>query len=493
MNKTLPPDTLIDILGHVSPASPFFARASHVLDKVLAPNNSYVRPAPRSSKFLTVAMATYDDFDGVYFTVQSICVFHPEVSDEIDFLVLDNHPEGPGAEALRRLTNWIPNLRYLPYTRTRGTAVRDVLYRESTSEFVLCVDSHVLIPPGALARLIAYLKTHRDTRDLLHGPLLYDDLRNFSTHFAPEWRGGMYGTWATDSRGADSEAEPFEIPMQGLGLFVCRRDAWPGFNPRLHGFGGEEGYIHEKVRRAGGRVLCLPFLRWLHRFGRSNGIRYRNMWEDRIRNYGLVHDELGWDLAPMFEHFREVAGVEPTERAARSLARELASPFHYFDAIYCLSPASATEVGHDAAKRFEQLGIATRVRRFDAIETPVLPRIGRALSHRAILDEADRHGFQNVLVLHEESVLGDAVLDELPRRLGVMARRRLVDAHVRRRFHGDGLRQSGCARVARAAVAGSVARERHRLQPPRLRFAARGAAGHTQSDGVVVTAAAGSP
>ena len=346
---------------------------------------------------------------------------------------------------------------------------------------------------GALARLIAYLKAHRDTRDLLHGPLLYDDLRSFSTHFAPEWRGGMYGTWATDPRGTDSEAEPFEIPMQGLGLFVCRRDAWPGFNPRLHGFGGEEGYMHEKVRRAGGRVLCLPFLRWVHRFGRSNGIQYRNVWEDRIRNYGLVHDELGWDLAPMFEHFREVAGVGPTERAARSLARELASPFHYFDAIYCLSPASATEVGHDAAKRFEQLGIAARVRRFDAIETPAYPCIGRALSHRAILDEADRHGFQNVLVLHEESVLGDAVLDELPRRLGEMAQRPLVDAHARRGFHGDGLRQSGCARVAPAAVAGSVARERHRLQPPRLRSAARRAAGHAQSDGAVVTAAAGSP
>ena len=96
MNSALPPDTLIDILGHVSPASPFFARASHVLDKVLAPNNSYVRPAPRSSKFLTVAMATYDDFDGVYFTVQSICVFHPEVADEIDFSCSTTIPKVPG-------------------------------------------------------------------------------------------------------------------------------------------------------------------------------------------------------------------------------------------------------------------------------------------------------------------------------------------------------------------------------------------------------------
>src|SRR5262245_48447344 len=222
VNEPLRPDALLDILAHVPSASPFFSRASHVLDKVLAPGGDHARPAPRASRFLTVAMATYDDYDGVYFTVQSIRVFHPEVADEIDFLVLDNHPEGPGADALRKLCDWIPNLRYLPYTRFRGTAVRDVVYRESASEFVLCVDSHVLIPPGALSRLIAYLKAHRDTRDLLHGPLLYDDLRNISTHLAPEWRGGMYGTWATDARGVDPDAEPFEIPMQGLGLFVCR-------------------------------------------------------------------------------------------------------------------------------------------------------------------------------------------------------------------------------------------------------------------------------
>ena len=31
-------------------------------------------------------------------------------------------------------------------------------------------------------------------------------------------------------------------------------------------FGGEEWYIHEKYRQAGAKCLCLPFLRWQHRF-----------------------------------------------------------------------------------------------------------------------------------------------------------------------------------------------------------------------------------
>ena len=60
---------------------------------------------------------------------------------------------------------------------------------------------------------------------------------------------------------SEIDAPAFEIPMQGLGLFACRRAAWVGFNTRFRGFGAEEGYIHEKTRQHGGRTLCLPFLR----------------------------------------------------------------------------------------------------------------------------------------------------------------------------------------------------------------------------------------
>ena len=49
----------------------------------------------------------------------------------------------------------------------------------------------------------------------------------------------MYGQWATDSENL-AKKEPFEIPMQGLGVFSCRTSAWLGFNPLFRGFGGEE-------------------------------------------------------------------------------------------------------------------------------------------------------------------------------------------------------------------------------------------------------------
>jgi hypothetical protein len=179
----------------------------------------------------------------------------------------------------------------------------------------LCIDSHILIVPGAIPRLLAHFDAAPHSRDLLQGPLLYDDLRSISTHFEPRWEAGMYGVWAIDPRGEDPQGAPFDIPMQGLGLFACRRDAWARFNPKFRGFGGEEGYIHEKTRQLGGRTLCLPFLRWMHRFERPFGTRYENRWEDRIHNYYVGLTELGLDTTAMERHFSDLIGPEACERA----------------------------------------------------------------------------------------------------------------------------------------------------------------------------------
>ena len=103
----------------------------------------------------------------------------------------------------------------------------------------------------------------------------------------------------------DPEGDPFEIPMQGLGVFSCLKRPGSAFIPQFRGFGGEEGYIHEKFRQAGGRCLCLPWLRWMHRFSRPSGVKYPLYIEDKLRNYVLGHAELGLDLVPVLQHFSE--------------------------------------------------------------------------------------------------------------------------------------------------------------------------------------------
>ena len=284
-----------------------------------------------SKKKLTIGMATYDDYDGVYFSVQAIRMFHPEVMDEIEILVIDNNPDGPCSKDLKALGSSIQGYRYIPNDEIKGTGVRGFVFQEAQTDYVLCIDSHVFIEPGAIRKLIDYFDAHPETPDLLQGPLVYDDLSSISTHFEPVWREGMMGIWSTDERGRDPDGEPFDIPIQGMGLAACRKSAWPGYNKRFKGFCVEEGYIHQKFRNAGGRTLCLPFLRWLHRFARPLGVPYENVWEDRIRNYLIAFDEVGLDQSEVIEHFSDFVNPDIVQNVIKQLddeERELRATSH---------------------------------------------------------------------------------------------------------------------------------------------------------------------
>lgn len=263
---------------------------------------------------LTIGMATYKDFDGVYFTIQALRLYHDLGGAEI--IVVDNF----GCDATRDfVTNWSGG-RYIRYDGDGGTSgPRNHIFEAASGDIVLCLDCHVMLLPGAIAKLRDYYTVNPHCQDLLQGPLLYDDLIGFDTHFDPIWRSHMWGVWAKDPRGADPTAAPFDIPMQGLGLFCSRRDAWLGFNKKFRGFGGEEGYIHEKYRQAGRRCLCLPWLKWLHRFWRPHGVPYRLDITDRIRNYFIGHQELRLDPGPIFEHFQEYVPKDTLLSIARSV------------------------------------------------------------------------------------------------------------------------------------------------------------------------------
>ena len=254
---------------------------------------------------LTVGMLTYDDFDGAYFTIQSLRLHHAEVMDRVEFVIVDNHPEGRHGAAVKRLTNWIKQpVRYVESGGVTGTSLRNKVFDTAETEAVLCLDSHVMLAPGSLGKLVDFFEAGRDGGNLLQGPMFYDNLCQVQTHMEPVWRAGMWGIWGRDARGEDPEGEPFEIPAHGMGLFACRKEAWLRFNERFRGFGGEECYIHEKYRQAGRKTLCLPFLRWLHRFPRPAGVPYPINWQDRVCNYLLGHAELGLGDAPVLEHFR---------------------------------------------------------------------------------------------------------------------------------------------------------------------------------------------
>ena len=269
---------------------------------------------------LTIGMCCYDDYDGVYFTIQSIRMYHKEILKDVEFVIINNNPQSKSGEATNKLKNWIQEpCQIINFTDYQSTSLRNKIFEYANTPYCLSTDCHVLFESGSLRKLIDFFDTGKDCGNLLQGPLVYDNMKGISTHFELEWRGNMWGTWATDDRGLDPDTEPFEIPSQGLGCFACRKNNWLGFNPSFRGFGGEEGYIHEKYRKMGKKTLCLPFLRWLHRFERPMGIPYPLALDSRIRNYLIGFTELGMDISPIKEHFHDKFPQQQMDDLLRSL------------------------------------------------------------------------------------------------------------------------------------------------------------------------------
>jgi glycosyltransferase involved in cell wall biosynthesis len=270
---------------------------------------------------LTIGLPCHNDFDGVYFTVQALLMYHAEVMEQAEIVVIDNAPGTQHGEYTRDfVSNAVANGRYIPYTDITGpAAAKNRVFAEARGAYVVCMDAHVLLVPGALRKLISYYADNPATNDLLQGPLMNDDQRTFCTHMDPVWRGEMFGIWGTDLElmGEEAERSPREIEMHGLGCFSCRKESWLGFNPMFSGFGGEEGYLHQKYRNAGHTTRLLPFLKWLHRFPRTHPIQFPCTRYHKIRNYLIGWAEVGLPLAPVLEHFAPVTPDDELQTAIR--------------------------------------------------------------------------------------------------------------------------------------------------------------------------------
>ena len=263
---------------------------------------------------LTIGMCVYDDYDGLFFTLQSIRMHHKEVIDDIEFVIVNNNPDSEQGELTKNfILNQLQHVyKYTEFTQYTGTSIRNQIFELAETPYVLVTDCHVLFELGSLKKLIDFYDAGLDDGNLLQGPLLYDCLTNVSTHFDKTWSGGMQGMWGLDERYVNQNSAPFEIEGQGLGVFSCRKDSWLGFNSGFRGFGGEEIYIHEKYKLKGKKTICLPFLRWNHRFERVS-TPYPNTYTDRYYNYILGRIELEQDFDDVEEHFSTLLTSEERE------------------------------------------------------------------------------------------------------------------------------------------------------------------------------------
>lgn len=292
-----------------------------------------------------------------------------DLLNRIEFVVVEDNCDPNHSKCLRALLEkdvvHHSNVVFKSLSQSQGPSkVKDLVIREATGDFVLVMDCHILLCPviDIITKLFKFIEDNPDTEHLYCGPLVSNDLRTIHTHFNNGWSGHMWGVWGKTWQckcgfkfsfisqdeylvykslveqetivrcskcdfnfptykfgghegklrelgfkeyGVMSNDPPFEIFAQGTGLFLTKRESWLGFNKYAVGFGGEECYIHTKYRQSGRKNVCLPFLKWLHRFDRPDGLKYNITVDSRIRNYILEFMELGLVIDPILEHFND--------------------------------------------------------------------------------------------------------------------------------------------------------------------------------------------
>ena len=85
------------------------------------------------------------------------------------------------------------------------------------------------------------------------------------------------------------------------------------------------------------------------------------------------------------------------------------SAFDFFDDIWCIHQPAHPARWPVMQRRFQRIGIAARVRRFPSVPAPADERIGRALSHRRIVQDAAEHALRSVLVVEDETLFLDRI------------------------------------------------------------------------------------
>ena len=248
---------------------------------------------------LTIGMANWDDPEGAWWTLSSIRMNHVYGQDQsIELLVVDDMPE---PQAKLQHVCALANARYVHSGRGQGPArAKDAVWEHAKGDYVLLVDSHVLLATNTIQYLMHGIDMNAVGKDLWCGPLINESGGMVATELLPELRGHFFGVWHVNT----SPDPVREIIAHGSAYSFMKRSEYPGFSKHFRGFAGEEVYLHDKVRRNGGKVLFHRALGWCHRFDRfGRQITYALTLNDKMRNYLIAGYECDWNVPQLREYF----------------------------------------------------------------------------------------------------------------------------------------------------------------------------------------------
>ena len=202
----------------------------------------------------SICLPSYNNFAEVYFTVQSLRMHHDMNDKEI--IIADNYGDDDLARFCKEKGR--DTVRYIRVNEFQSVSyAKNKAIESAKGEFVLCMDSHCLLKAGCF-------DVDPSNDDFISGPSINNSCDKYSIQWLPQWRSNMWGIWDEYVQFERLPKEPVDIWGMGAGFFATRRASWPGFNKDFRGFGGESGYIQEKYRKGGRRVLCYPNMIWMH-------------------------------------------------------------------------------------------------------------------------------------------------------------------------------------------------------------------------------------
>ena len=123
----------------------------------------------------SICLPSFANYTEVWFTVQALRMYHDLRDCEI--VVVDNSGDDTLANFIKKSGG--NTVRYERYTDIQGvSAAKNRAIEIARGEYVLCMDSHIMITPGALDVL-------PPGDDLVQGPLWRSDFKDYWLTWKP--------------------------------------------------------------------------------------------------------------------------------------------------------------------------------------------------------------------------------------------------------------------------------------------------------------------
>lgn len=172
----------------------------------------------------------HSTYDAIHSTLQSIRLYHSEILNDIEIIVLDSHPMDSDGDQLKLslLSNDICGIpvRYIANNKSRGTSEKQMILDYVSTPYFLYMEPGTLMVQGSIAKLIKYFDSNMDGGfGILQGVEFDFRLQNYITHTDFVWHNGSYGIDAQDSKIELSSDTAFLVDGARLNVFACRMNS----------------------------------------------------------------------------------------------------------------------------------------------------------------------------------------------------------------------------------------------------------------------------